>query len=190
MSTPGGGPGGPGGTGQPDRARAAADRLPVTFRPVLTRVVLLTVGALLLVTLCTVAVLMPEEGASPWTLGDRISVAVVGVLALAVLALLARPKAAADAGGLTVVNLVVRRRLEWPEVLAVRLRPGDAWVHLDLADGTALAVMAIQPGLARRRAVEEARLLRDLVRELGEAPGHDGPDSRGGPGGPDLRPRH
>lgn len=163
-----------------DRAQAAAARLPVTFRPVLTRVVLLTVGALLLVTLCTLAVLMPEEGASPWTLGDRISVAVVGVLALVVLALLARPKAVADDAGLTVVNVVVRRRLEWPEVLAVRLRPGDAWVHLDLADGTTLAVMGIQPGAGRRQAVEAARLLRDLVHALGEAPGHDGPDL--GPG--------
>ena len=162
-------------TRRPAPAQAAVARLPVTFRPLLTRVVLLTVGTLLLVTLCTVAVLMPEDGASPWTLGDRISVAVVGVVALGLLTLLARPKAVADAAGLTVVNLVVRRRLEWPEVLAVRLRPGDAWVHLDLADGTTLAVMGIQPGLARRQAVEAARLLRDLVHALGEAPGGDGP---------------
>jgi PH (Pleckstrin Homology) domain-containing protein len=170
-------------TRRTDAAQAAVARLPLTFRPVLTRVVLLTVGTLLLVTLCTLAVLMPEDGASPWTLGDRISVGFVGVLALGLLALLARPKLVADAAGLTVVNVVVRRRLEWPEVLAVRLRPGDAWVHLDLADGTTLAAMGIQPGLARRQAVEAARLLRDLVHALGEAPGDDGPP------GPDPGPR-
>ncbi|NUS17592.1 MAG: PH domain-containing protein [Streptomyces sp.] len=175
----GGGPrdGGEGGRGPAEDALA---RLPVTFRPLLTRVVLLTVGTLLLGTLCTLAVLMPAEGASPWTLGDRVSVAVVGVLALGVLALLSRPKAVADADGLTVVNVIVKRRLAWAEVLGVRLRPGDAWAHLDLADGTTLAVMGIQPGMAKRQAVVDARLLRDLVTALGEAPG-DGPAGRCGP---------
>lgn len=161
-----------------DRARAeAAARLPVTFRPLLTRVVLLTVGILLLGTFLVLAVLMPGEGASPWSTGDRVGVAVLGVLALAVLALLSRPKAVADRGGLTVVNVVVRRRLAWAEVLGVRLRPGDAWVHLDLADGTTLAVMGIQPGIARRQALHDARLLRELVTALGEAPERPG---RGG----------
>nr|WP_031517610.1 PH domain-containing protein [Streptomyces sp. NRRL F-5123] len=151
--------------------------LPVTFRPLLTRVVLLTVGVLLLATLSTLAVLMPSEGASPWTTGDRVGIAVLGVLALGVLALLSRPRAVADHGGLTVVNVIVRRRLAWAEILGVRLRPGDAWVHLDLADGTTLAVMGIQPGIARRQALVDARLLRELVTALGEAPG-DGRDAR------------
>ncbi|MFI0896354.1 PH domain-containing protein [Streptomyces sp. NPDC020983] len=146
-------------------------RLPVTFRPLLTRVVLLTVGVLLLATLGALAVLMPSEGASPWTTGDRVSIAAVGVLALGVLALLSRPKAVADRDGLTVVNVIVRRRLAWAEILGVRLRPGDAWVHLDLADGTTLAVMGIQPGIARRQALADARLLRELVTVLGEAHG-------------------
>lgn len=166
-----------GGAGREQVRAPAAERLPVTFRPLLTRVVLLTVGVLLLATLSTLAVVMPAEGASPWTTGDRVSIAVVGVFALGVLALLSRPKAVADHGGLTVVNVVVRRRLAWAEILGVRLRPGDAWVHLDLADGTTLAVMGIQPGIARRQALVDARLLRELVTALGEAPG-DGCDAR------------
>jgi hypothetical protein len=152
-----------------DRVRAAVTQLPVTFRPLLTRVVLITMGTLLLAVLTTLAVAMPHEGASPWSTGDRVTLVVVGVLALALLTLLSRPKAVADADGLTVVNLTVKRRLAWAEVLAVRLRPGDAWVHLDLADGTTLAVMGIQPGIARRRAVEDARRLRALAEALGEA---------------------
>lgn len=163
--------------GQVRAPAGAVARLPVTFRPLLTRVVLLTVGVLLLATLVTLAVLMPAEGASPWTTGDRVSIAVVGVLALGVLALLSRPRAVADHDGLTVVNVIVRRRLAWAEILGVRLRPGDAWVHLDLADGTTLAVMGIQPGIARRQALVDARLLRELVTALGEAPG-DGRDAR------------
>ncbi|MFG1806930.1 PH domain-containing protein [Streptomyces sp. NPDC049040] len=154
-----------------DRAQAAVAQLPVTFRPLVTRVVLLTMGTLLLAVLSTLAVVMPHDGASPWTTADRVTVVVVGVLALALLTLLSRPKAVAEAGGLTVVNLTVRRRLAWAEVLGVRLRPGDAWVHLDLADGTTLAVMGIQPGLARKRALDDARRLRALVEALGEARG-------------------
>lgn len=161
-----------------DRARAAVAQLPVTFRPLVTRVVLITMGTLLLAVLSTLAVVMPYEGVSPWSTGDRVTLVAVGVLALALLALLSRPKAVADADGLTVVNLTVRRRLAWAEVLAVRLRPGDAWVHLDLADGTTLAVMGIQPGIARRQAIGDARRLRALVEALGEARG-DGP--RDGP---------
>lgn len=169
-------------TADDDRALAAVAELPVTFRPLVTRVVLLTMGALLLAVLSTLAVVMPYEGQSPWTTGDRVSVVAVGVLALAVLSLLSRPKAIADADGLTVVNLIVKRRLAWAEVLAVRLRPGDAWVHLDLADGTTLAVMGIQPGIARRHAVGDARLLRDLVEALGEAR-DGGPGETGVAGG-------
>jgi hypothetical protein len=143
--------------------------LPVTFRPLVTRVVLLTMAAALLVTLTTVAVLMPEDGAGPWSTGDRVTVSLTAALISAVLVLLARPKVVADAEGLTVVNLVTRRRLAWPQVIRVSLRDGDAWVHLDLADGTTLPAMGIQPGLARRRALRDARLLRDLAQTLGEA---------------------
>jgi hypothetical protein len=145
--------------------------LPVTFRPVVTRVVLLTMGVAIFAVLTAVAVAMPHDGAAPWTTGERIVVSLTGAAFLAVLVLLSRPKAVADAAGLTVVNLAVKRRLAWPEVVAVHLRNGDAWVHLDLADGTSLPVMGIQPGIAKERAVRDALRLRALVEELGEARG-------------------
>ncbi|WP_405579009.1 PH domain-containing protein [Streptomyces sp. NBC_01190] len=145
------------------------DDLPVTFRPVVTRVVLLSLGAALFAALTTVAVAMPHDGAAPWSTGDRIVVSLTGAAFWAVLVLLSRPRAIADAAGLTVVNLIVKRRLAWAEVLAVHLRNGDAWVHLDLADGTSLPVMGIQPGIAKRRALHDALRLRALVEELGEA---------------------
>ncbi len=67
-----------------------------------------------------------------------------GLAAAYVLHRLASVRIAADAGGLTVVNIFRRRRLEWPEVLGVRLSAGDPWVQLDLADGTTMAAMGIQ----------------------------------------------
>ncbi|MBD0734520.1 PH domain-containing protein [Streptomyces sp. CBMA29] len=158
-------------TGAEDRTRAALDGLPRTFRPVVTRVVLLSLGAALVVALTVVALMMPHDGAGPWSTGDRITVIMVGVLIAAVLALLSRPKVTVTADGVTVVNLTVKRRLAWAEVVRVNLRPGDAWVHLDLADGTTLPVMGIQPGIAKEQALHDARLLRSLVETLGEAQG-------------------
>jgi tRNA nucleotidyltransferase/poly(A) polymerase len=61
------------------------------------------------------------------------------------------------------------KRLAWAEVVQVNLRSGDPWVSLDLADGTTLAVMGIQPGIARERAVADARALRALVDQHGSA---------------------
>ena len=56
-------------------------------------------------------------------------------------------------------------------MLHVNLRAGDPWVYLDLADGTSLPAMGIQPGIARQQAVRDARRLR----ELAEAHGTGGP---------------
>jgi Bacterial PH domain len=143
--------------------------LPVTFRPVVTRIVLLTVGLTTFGVLTLIATLLPAGGAVSWSLGDRAAVSGSGLLACCVLLMLSRPKAVADREGLTVVNLTVRRRLVWAEILRVSLRPGDPWVTLDLADGTTLAVMAIQPGLSRRRALDDARTLRALAERHGTA---------------------
>jgi hypothetical protein len=164
--TPDGAPGGDLG----DAAAAARGGLPVTFRPVLTRVVLLALAVAVVGALTTVALLMPHDGTSPWSTAERAAVIGTAVLIGAGLALLSRPKAVADAEGLTVVNLTVRRRLAWPEVLRVNLAHGDAWVRLDLADGTTLPVMGIQPGIAPQRALRDARRLRGLAQALGEAP--------------------
>ncbi|MFC4032024.1 PH domain-containing protein [Streptomyces polygonati] len=160
-----------------DGRPAVRDDLPVTFRPVVTRVVLLTMGAALFAVLTAVAVAMPHDGQAPWSTGERVVVSLTGAFFSSVLVLLSRPKAVADPAGLTVVNLIVKRRLAWPEVLGVHLRNGDAWVHLDLADGTSLAVMAIQPGIAKQRALRDALRLRTLVQELGEARGDTADES-------------
>ncbi|TKA12527.1 PH domain-containing protein [Actinacidiphila oryziradicis] len=141
--------------------------LPVVFRPVRTRVVLLSVGTLVLGVFTVLALLMPHGGARPWGAGDRLTLVAAGALVFAVLTLLSRPKVVADQGGVTVVNLTTRRRLAWAEVVRVNLRPGDPWVQLDLADGTSLAAMGIQPGIGRERAVRDAASLRALAEVYG-----------------------
>ncbi|MFE9173367.1 PH domain-containing protein [Streptomyces kebangsaanensis] len=132
--------------------------LPVTFRPGRTRAVLLTAAAALFVAITVVALLL--EQLSP---GERVSFVFTGALLAGIPILLARPKVVADDSGVTVVNIVGRRHLAWAEILQVNLRPGDPWVFLNLSDGTSLAALGIQPGIAKQRAIADARTLRALV---------------------------
>ncbi|GLV97673.1 PH domain-containing protein [Streptomyces lavendulae] len=143
-------------------APSAPPALPVTFRPTRTRAVLLGVGLAMFATITAIALLL--ESLSP---GERVSFVVTAALMASVLVLLSRPKVVADETGVTVVNLTTTRRLEWPQILRVNLRPGDPWVFLDLSDGTSLPVLGIQPGIARARAIEDARALRALVETRG-----------------------
>ncbi|MFI7274773.1 PH domain-containing protein [Streptomyces sp. NPDC049879] len=151
-------------------AQAAAAPLPVTFRPTVTRVVLLAIGFSVLAVMTVIAFLLPAQGAVVWGTGDRAAFVGSGLLVLGVTLLLARPRVTADRDGVTVVNLTTTRRLAWAQIVRVTLRPGDPWVTLDLADGTVLAVMAIQPGVSRARSMEQARTLRALAETGGASP--------------------
>lgn len=90
--------------------------------------------------------------------------------------MLSRPKVVADETGVTVVNITSRRHLDWAEIVQVNLRPGDPWVFLDLSDGTSLPALGIQPGIAKQRAIEDARALRSLAeaRSVGDPEQHHG----------------
>ena len=134
--------------------------LPVTFRPGRTRAVLLTAGVAIFVVITTVALLLEQL-----TPGEKLSFVFTGAILFAVLALLARVKVVADESGVTVVNIVSRRHLEWAEILQVNLRPGDPWVFLNLSDGTSQPALGIQPGIAKERAIADARTLRALAED-------------------------
>jgi Bacterial PH domain len=132
--------------------------LPVTFRPSRTRAVLLTAGVAIFVTITVIALLLEELGP-----GERLSFIFTAALLAGVLFLLARVKVVADESGVTVQNIAGRRRLEWAEIIQVNLRPGDPWVFLNLSDGTSLPALGIQPGIAKQRAIADAKALRALA---------------------------
>ncbi|MFI6015205.1 PH domain-containing protein [Streptomyces sp. NPDC051243] len=132
--------------------------LPVTFRPGRTRAVLLTAGSAIFVVITAIALLLEKLGP-----GERLSFILTGALMFGVLAMLARVKVVADESGVTVVNIASSRRLDWAEILQVNLRPGDPWVFLNLSDGTSLPALGIQPGIAKQRAIADARALRALA---------------------------
>jgi hypothetical protein len=149
------------GGGAPDGRLPA---LPVTWRPHRTRTIIYTVAAILAGSMTAIAATLPSDGGQPWPLPDRIAFACIGFAGAIVLMVLARPKAVANADGLTVVNMLRTHRLEWAQIVTVNLRSGDPWALLDLDDGTTLSVMGIQPadGLtAARSAVAELRALVD-----------------------------
>ncbi|WP_103543714.1 PH domain-containing protein [Streptomyces sp. SM1] len=155
----------------PETTPGPLPALPVTFRPARTRAVLLTAGTALFAIITLIALLLEQLGP-----GERISFVFTAALLAGVLFLLARPKVVADEAGVTVVNIMSRRRLEWAQILRVNLRAGDPWVFLDLSDGTSMPALGIQPGIARARAVADARALRALAEDRSAA----GPGTAGG----------
>jgi hypothetical protein len=118
--------------------------LPKTWRPRRARIVAFAIAAVVMVALIVVAILLPSGGGRPFGLLDRIGIVAVGAVVAGFLVREGLVRLIADERGLYVVNLFRRRRLEWAEVIAVSLRPGDPWLLLDLADGETLAVMGIQ----------------------------------------------
>ncbi|WP_406098691.1 PH domain-containing protein [Streptomyces sp. NBC_01013] len=140
----------------------ALPALPVTFRPTLTRVVLLSVGAAMFAVITVVAFTLEQLSG-----GERASFVFTALLFFGVLALLSRPKIVADDSGVTVVNLTRTRRLSWAEIVRVNLRAGDPWVFLDLSDGTSMPALGIQPGIAKQQAIRDARVLRALAENRG-----------------------
>ncbi|MGW6689795.1 PH domain-containing protein [Streptomyces sp. NPDC054961] len=149
-------------------AQPVPPALPVTFRPTRTRAVLLGVGAAMFITITTIALIL--ETLHP---GERIAFVFTAALLSSVPVLLSRPKVVADEAGVTVVNLTTTRRLEWAQILRVNLRPGDAWVFLDLSDGTSLPALGIQPGVAKDQAIADARALRALAETRGTGSKND-----------------
>ncbi|HEX3826068.1 MAG TPA: PH domain-containing protein [Sporichthyaceae bacterium] len=140
--------------------------LPHTWRPRRTRKFCRALSAVLLVVFGSVAALLPGGGGFSFSFLDR-----VGVFAFAAgiawfLNRHASVLVRATTEGLEVVNLFHTRRFSWGEVLAVRLRPGDPWAFIDIADGETVALMGIQASdgpAATAAARELARLARRLT---------------------------
>ncbi|MEV6962162.1 PH domain-containing protein [Streptomyces sp. NPDC051207] len=139
--------------------------LPVTFRPARTRAIMLCAAVAIFAVVTAVGLLLKPLGP-----GERASFVLTAALLAGVMLVLSRPKVVAEDSGVTVVNLTTKRRLEWAEIVSVNLRPGDPWVFLNLSDGTSLPALGIQPGIARERALADARALRALVEARSAGP--------------------
>ncbi|MQA97395.1 MAG: PH domain-containing protein [Streptosporangiales bacterium] len=122
-------------------------------------------GLAMLTASAVLAVILPDD----WLLADRVGMVLFGLVLFGGTHLLARPRLEATAEGLTVVNIIRTRILDWPEIVRVTMPVGEPWPTLDLAHGETLACMGIQSNdgaYARNRLAE----LRSLIHEHGEAP--------------------
>lgn len=150
-------------TDGPPAPASGVPSLPVVWRPRLGRLVVYAMAIVVTLTGLAIAALLPAEVRAGFS-GPQVATLVVlwaGLMALGWA--LSRPRVLADAAGLTVVNMVRTRRLEWAEVVSVRMASGDPWVLLDVSDGTTLPAMGIQSadGDRGRRAARELRALVD-----------------------------
>jgi hypothetical protein len=133
----------------------------VVFRARLGRLVTYPVAVAFMAVLVWLAVVLPD-GPTGYGTADRVFLLVVALGSGWFLHRLASVRVVTDPGGLTVRNVVRRRRLDWAEVVGVRMTPDDPWASLDLADGTTLAAMGIQSAdgpRGRQAAVRLAELV-------------------------------
>jgi hypothetical protein len=142
------------------------------FRPVRARAVVYVCAAAVLVTLVTLAIVLPSGGPHPWGPGSRLGVVLFGLVAVAVLHRLASVRVETTDDGILVANVIGRRRLEWAEVVGVRLSRDDPWMLLDLSDGTALAAMGVQKSEGER-GQRQAREFARMVQDHTQVPGHE-----------------
>lgn len=141
---------------------AGPDRPTLVLRPRAVRVAGYFTGVTVLAGMIVGAVVMPG-----FTLFGRACLVAVGVLALVFCHLEARVRLVAGPRTLVVRNLFRHHTLEWTQIVGVSFPMGDPWAHLNLADGSTLATMAIQR-YDGKRGIATAHRLAALVRERGE----------------------
>jgi hypothetical protein len=139
--------------------------LPHTFRPFGVRMAVYVFGGLLVLVTAVIWFTFPGEIRDKFTTFQRGTVIVLGLGFLAIGWGLARCRVEARAEGLKVVNGYRARRLEWSEVVAVSMKPGNPWAVLDLSDGTTASALGIQAsdGARARRQVLELRRMVDVL---------------------------
>lgn len=136
-----------------------------TFRPRKTATVAIIVSVLLLAweALLFWIIFFDDEGV-PF---DATVLAFIGLGGLWLIYRHASVRADVNQNGIAIRNLLRKRYLQWPQILQVRL--GErSWVQLDLADGSTVAVMAIQRADGEH-GQQEARRLATLVQKHGTA---------------------
>jgi hypothetical protein len=136
---------------------AARVSLPKTYRPVAARIVATVAGLCIVAVSAAAWIALPAHMKAEFDWIQRATLLLVFGAALAVLWGIARCRLVAREDGVTIVNVVTKRRYVWAELVEISLRGSAPWATIDLADGTATNVMAIQgvDGARARRSVQE-----------------------------------
>ncbi|APX31940.1 hypothetical protein BH708_03470 [Brachybacterium sp. P6-10-X1] len=140
------------------------ERPTIVLRPRVVRISAYATGVVVLAGMIGGAVMLES-----FHLGGRLTLVGVGALMFLFCHLEASVRLIARSRVLDVRNVFRARTVEWAEIVGVSFPMGDPWAHLDLADGSTLAINAIQR-YDGERAVAAAHRLQHLVQERGEAP--------------------
>lgn len=133
--------------------------LPHSWRPLGVRVAVWLLGGMLALLLVAVWFGLGEDVRRQFTVFQRITLVLIGLLLVGSWHALVRSRVTATEEGLTVVNGYRTRRFEWSQVISASLRRGAPWATIDLSDGTTVAAMGVQgsDGERARRAIREIR---------------------------------
>lgn len=145
-------------TESPAHTPSSGDDLYATFRPRRGRAVAMVMAVLAVIIFTVIAFTATSPSGGAFSIPNKVATSMLGVLIAAFLWRYTRIRAVPDEQGVRVQNLVFSRRVEWPEVEAVRFHGGAPWPVLALHDGDELAVMAVQKADGDRAGSEATRL--------------------------------
>lgn len=155
----------------PSAAGSPGDGLYAVFRSRRGRAVPMMMAALAVLLFTGFAVFVPgPDDGGRFGAGDRVMMVALGLAIALFLWRYVGIKAVPDERGLLIRNLILSRRVEWPEVEAVRFHGGAAWPVLALHDGDEVAVMAVQKADGGRASAEATRLATLVQRGGGGQP--------------------
>lgn len=155
------------------------------MRPQRGRAVALALAVIVFLAFTFAAITVPgQEGQKgDWTIVDRLLIFGMGAVIAWFIWRFATIRAIPSTEGIVVRNLLLTRRLAWPEIVRMQFGGAAPWARLDLIDADTVAVMAIQRADGAHGQALAGRLAA-LVHVHSSAPEPDhGPDGRevGGP---------
>ena len=143
---------------------------PVTAVPRRLRVVCAIAAAVVVAVMVVVAVLLTSSSTGVVTFGlaDQVAMVGLGLFIGAGILTLGASRVDADADGVRVRNVLVRRRLPWELVRAVRFDRNSSWASLEMSNRDEVALLAVQAA-DRERALDAVEALRALLAAYQEA---------------------
>ena len=143
---------------------------PVTAVPRRLRVVCAIAAAVVVAVMVVVAVLLTSSSTGVVTFGlaDQVAMVGLGLFLGAGILTLGASRVDADADGVRVRNVLVRRSLPWELVRAVRFDRDSSWASLEMSNRDEVALLAVQAA-DRARALDAVEGLRALLAAYREA---------------------
>lgn len=118
--------------------------LPKVYRPLGARMVSAVMGGVLISLLVFLWLMLPARVRAEFGWFQRVTLVAIFLAVMVVLYGIFRTRVTASERGISVTNGYHRQDFYWAEVVAISLTQHRPWALVDLADGSTVAVMALQ----------------------------------------------